>query len=233
MPQAARTLQLAGQWDLALDALPAGDRAAALRAEILVDRHLWRVDPPDEALAAVDALGACPLAALLGGQIRYWRLLGVRSELPDAPVPASEAATIGEDFVRAADDPALAGWAAFWHGVLDENLLDQPERAAAGYAQAAASARRRGDRFLTSYAVRHQGAQHIEAGRRDEGVALLRRSLYLRASLGAVPATAAAQLLLADYLPAGDERTALREAAAATAREIGLTWVRSALDAGD
>src|SRR5215475_3013329 len=205
MPDAARTLQLAGRWDLALDALPAGDGAAAVRAEILVDRHLWRLDPPDEALAAIDALDDTPLAALLRGQVHYWRLLERQFDEPDAPVPEAEAATIGQDFARATDDPALAGWAAFWHGVLDENLLGRPERAADGYAQAAASARRWGDRLLTSYAVRHQGFQHIEAGRSEEGVAMLRRSLYLRASVGAVPASAAAQLLLAEHLPPGDE----------------------------
>src|SRR5215468_4416239 len=108
MPQAARTLQLAGRWDLALDALPAGDGAAALRAEILVDRHLWRLDPPDEALAAIDALDGTPLAALLRGQIRYWRLLIPLFEQPGTPAPVEQAAAISDDFVRAADDPALA-----------------------------------------------------------------------------------------------------------------------------
>ncbi|MBO0868218.1 MAG: hypothetical protein J2P15_06600 [Micromonosporaceae bacterium] len=231
----ARCLQRAGRWDLALTALPAGDGAAAARAQILVDRQFWRLDPPEEALEAVDALDGTPLAALLRGQVRYWRLMVPRFEQPDAPppVPEGEAAAVSEDFARAADDPGLAGWAAFWHGLLDENLHDRPERAADGYAQAAASARRRGDRLLTSYAVRHQGFQHIAAGRREEGIGSLRRSLHLRASLGAVPATAAAQLALADQLPPGDERSALREAVGATAREIGLTWVQRALAAGE
>lgn len=44
---AARQLQRAGRWDLALDLLaaePPDPSATALRAEILVDRHWWRLD---------------------------------------------------------------------------------------------------------------------------------------------------------------------------------------------
>jgi hypothetical protein len=49
---AARQLQRAGRWDLALDLLAAerpDPSATALRAEILVDRHWWRLDRAEEA----------------------------------------------------------------------------------------------------------------------------------------------------------------------------------------
>jgi hypothetical protein len=64
---------------------------------------------------------------------------------------------------------------------------------------------------------------------RSEGEMLLRRSLHLRSALGTRPQVAAAQATLAGELPEGPERTILREAAGASADELGLTWVKGAL----
>jgi hypothetical protein len=61
-------------------------------------------------------------------------------------------------------------------------------------------------------------------------VELLRRSLHLRASVGAVPQVAAAQAALAEALPPGAERSTLLEVALATARELELTWLRKGLE---
>ena len=58
---------------------------------------------------------------------------------------------------------------------------------------------------------------------------LFRRCLHLRATLGVRPLVAAAQLTLADELPDGAERETLREAAAATVEQLGLTALMDAL----
>src|SRR5262245_32675793 len=66
-------LRRARQWRAALGLLP--PEAAALRADILVERHLWRLDDPAGAIAATRALGDTPLATLLLALLEYWRQL--------------------------------------------------------------------------------------------------------------------------------------------------------------
>jgi hypothetical protein len=74
--------------------------------------------------------------------------------------------------------------------------------------------------------VRHQGDQLINRqGDRAAGIALLRRSLQLRAGLGARPQVAAAQLALAGELPPGPEPDELREIGRRTADELGIPWL--------
>src|SRR5688572_10075072 len=67
------TLQRAGRWDAALAATTSPRR----RAEILTDRHVWRLDPTGDALDAIDAIRPTDplLAVLLSSQIEYWRRL--------------------------------------------------------------------------------------------------------------------------------------------------------------
>jgi len=226
-------LQRAGRWESALAATESPRR----RAEILTDRHAWRFDPADEAVAAIDAIRPTEpaLAALLFSQIVYWHHL-LKSDPPDRyggydPV---------EGFAEAAADPALAGWAAFWQGIALENLRDEPMAAAGFYEQARRAALADGDRLLESYAVRHQGAILLD-GDWSTGLRLLRRSMHLRAACGARPHVTAAQRILAQVLgegpPGGDHRSAeartadleearqLNEIADATAIELGLTWL--------
>jgi hypothetical protein len=237
---AARELHRAGHWDLALELLagdgaqgPADAAVAALRAEILVERHWWRLDQAEPAEAAVAALavaGAEPaLAALLRGQLRYTRVL---FGLDPAPDDVAQAEAAFAEASRAPAGPGLDAWATFWLGVLADNLHHDQAAAAAHYARALPPARERGDRLLESYVVRHQGF-HLLAEQPAAGLELLRRSLYLRAALGARPQVAAAQAVLADALPPGDEPAVLREAALHTARELGLTWLLAALQGED
>jgi hypothetical protein len=226
---AAVQLQRAGRWDLALAALPVEPvgRAADLRAEILVDRHLWRLDAVDEAEAAitvVEAGGNLALAGLLRGQLLYWRMLFSLGPAPDGAGRAAGALTLG------AAEPRLQGWATFWLGVLADNILKDRTAAAERYALAARFARTQGDRLLESYTARHQGFHLLTDGDRNAGVELLRRSLQLRASVGAVPQVAAAQAVLGEALPPGAERSTLLELALATARDLQLTWLRRGLD---
>src|SRR5439155_14837447 len=105
-----------------------------------------------------------------------------------------------------------------------QNLRDDPATAAAGYLRALELAP--GDRFLESYVARHRGDQLINwTGDRNAGIALLRRSLYLRAALGARPPTAAAAHTLAGELPPGPEADELAEIARQTARELNIPWL--------
>jgi tetratricopeptide (TPR) repeat protein len=219
---AARALQRAGQWDAALRVIAKDDRPLthALRAEILVDRHLWRVDPADDALASVGVIAEehPALATLLTGQLEYWRRLLKTGNTPlhDDPVEA---------FTEAAVDDALYGWAMFWRGVSTDNLLGERERAASGYLRALTRARIDGDQLLESYCVRHQGFQLLETDH-EQGLALLRRSMNLRAALGARPATAAAQAALGEALGDAPEGAELRALASDTAVELDLTWLK-------
>lgn len=223
----ARHLHRAGQWDEALRLLADAPDVTALRAEILVDRHWWRLDCAAEASEAVAALDeAAPLRALLDGLLRYTRLVFRRDPLPDDADRASAA------FAAAAADPAIEGWARFWRGVLADNIHRDRSTAAHHYEAALRAGRADRDLLLESYVVRHQGA-HLLRTDRERAVALLRRSLHLRAALGARPQVAAAQATLADVLPAGDEADVLREAARHIAGELRLSWLAESLARSD
>jgi hypothetical protein len=215
-----------GPWDEALAIL--SPDATAPRAELLADRFWWRIDGQAEAEQAVAALYGEDglLAAFLDSQLAYTRLLFGRSPRPD------DLARARDGFDSAARDQRLAGWSLFWRGVTAD-LLEKDEAAAAGpFARALAAALRDADPLLESYALRHQGGHAVESGADPEtGLHLLRRSYHLRAALGARPQTAAAAATLAEVLPPeSTERGHLLQAAAATARELNLTWLKSALD---
>jgi hypothetical protein len=208
-------LQYAGHWDAALASAP----TLARRAEILTDRHLWRLDPPENAFAAIDEIDPVDpaLTVLLRSQLIYWHQL-FKLGSPDAygdhdPV---------DGFAQAAKDPRLAGWATFWHAVAVENLRQDPAGAGPCYERARQAAIKTEDRLLESYAIRHQGVQLL-AEDRTGGIHLLRRSLQLRAACGARPQVIAAQMALADVLGGGPEADDLREIASAAAVQLGLT----------
>ncbi|MFF4803394.1 hypothetical protein ACFY1U_34165 [Streptomyces sp. NPDC001351] len=214
----ARMLHRMGRWDEALAMLPTD--AVAERAEILVDRYWWRLDGAAAAEEAVSALqpSHSVLAGFLTAQIRYTRLLFSLDPLPEDLQRARE------DFTTATADPRLTGWATFWLGVLADHIDKDPGAAKTAYRQALGHAQEHGDALLESYAVRHIGAHLLEQDR-EQGIAQLRRSYHLRASLGARPQTAAAALTLAGELPPGAETDQLRETSALTARELELTWL--------
>ncbi|MCW2875748.1 MAG: hypothetical protein JWL99_7068 [Streptomyces oryziradicis] len=218
----ARHLWRAGQWDAALRQLPDDPAGATLRAEMVVDRHLWRLDPPDEAVAAIKAIECDEpeRAALLTAQLEYWRQFLSLGGTPLGGDPVAAFAAL------AGHDP-LAGWAVFWHAVTLDNLRHDAEGAAAGYGRARTLAVAADDLLLESYAVRHLGGQAVQNGDAAPGLALLRRSLHLRAAIGARPHTAAAQAALADALGEVPEAAGLRAIAAGTARELGLTWLKA------
>ena len=222
----ALRLMRCGLWDEALAILPSD--ATTLRAELLTDRFWWRLDGQAEAEQAVAALYEEDglVAAFRDSQLAYTRLLFDRSPRPD------DLARARDGFDSAARDQRLAGWGLFWRGVTAD-VLEKDRAAAEGFfAQALAAALRDADLLLESYALRHQGDHALESDAGQEtGLDLLRRSYHLRAALGARPQTAAAAATLAEALPLeGTERGHLLQTAAATARELNLTWLKSALD---
>ncbi|MET8276200.1 MULTISPECIES: hypothetical protein [unclassified Streptomyces] len=226
---AARSLLMAGDWDTALAVLPrAGvEEAAELRAQILVERHWWRLDDPAQATEAVRALpAALPHAQLLSGQLAYTRLLfGLDPDDGDEALAESA-------FQAAAVHPTTAGWGAFWMGVLRQNIAQDDAAARPLFDEALRISRVGEIPLLESYAVRHLAGLKAEQDRAAAEL-LFRRSLHLRAALGARPQTAAAQVTLAGELPEGDpERELLLEAARSVTEELDLTWLRRGFDDG-
>jgi hypothetical protein len=219
----AGRLQLAGDWDGALSLLPGQDGdTAGQRAGILVDRYWWRLDDPAPAEQAVAGLEDQVRRGYLAAQLAYMRLL-----FRLGPRPGDEQA-IGDGLREAARHDRLRGWATFWQGVVADNVHGDPGTAARRYGEALTLCRAGQDLLLESYVVRHQGG-HLIDGDPLAGEMLLRRSLYLRAALGARPLTAAAQATLAGVLQPGAERDTLLQAARATAAELSLTWLNEQL----
>jgi hypothetical protein len=223
----ARRLQVLGEWDHAAALLAEETNAEALqlKAEILYERFLFRVDGIEAAADAIAALDPeSTQARLLTARLAYTRLYFHLDPLPDD----YETAEAGYSF--AAADPKTRGWAEFHWGALLDNVRDDGAAASAHYAKAMQAAHQDGDLILESIVLRHLAWRVIGAGDRDEGTRMLRRSLHLRAAAGLRPQTAAAQLLLAAELPEDDpERATLVEAAGSAADELGLSWVRTGL----
>ena len=164
----ARVLQRSGYWDHALAVLPT--EATILRAQILTDRFWWRLDDPAEAEAEVAALFPQDrvFARFYDAQLAYTRVLFEVNPRPDDTERARDG------FAAAAGDARLAGWGAFWPGVLADNVDHAPERAVAAYTHALTWARRHEDWMLESYAVRHLGDHALQDGD-SSGLKLLRR----------------------------------------------------------
>lgn len=214
----ARRLQRAGDWDGALRLVPDTLPGAVLRAEILVDRHTWILDPFDEALAAVRAVAddEPDAAAYLTAVLEYWRRNFKTGDTELGPDPVAEFGRL---------EAGTPGWATFWHGVALEHLRKDDEGAQAVYRRALGYALDDADLLLESYVVRHQGF-YLHERDRDAGLALLRRSLDLRAACGARAQVAAAQATLAEALGVGPESVLLGRLVAHSAQELNLTWLK-------
>ncbi|MGI5328762.1 hypothetical protein [Actinomadura nitritigenes] len=224
----ARRLHVLGDWDQAA-ALLAGEEsseALELKAEILYERFLFRVDGIEAAADAIAALDAGSLQArLLAARLAYTRLLFQVDPLPGD----YDAAEAGYRF--AAADPKTHGWGEFHWGALLDNISEDSAAAKAHYAEALQASYQEGDVILEAMVLRHLAWHVIGDGDRDEGLRMLRRSLHLRSAAGMRPQVAAAQLLLASELPVDDpERATLVEAARSVADELRLSWVRTGIE---
>ncbi|WP_328675641.1 hypothetical protein [Streptomyces sp. NBC_00343] len=216
----ARRLQMLGEWDTALAVL-GPDADPELRAEIAVDRWFFRIEGHEEAEEAVAALDpASPTAHLLTARLAYSRLLFGRE-------PRADDRAVAEAGYRAAiegGDEKTRAWAEYHWAVLLDNIDEDPAAALPLYESSLAVATKSGDGYFESYIIRHL-APHKEPAERT---AMLRRSLNLRAALGARPQAIAAQALLAEHLPEGDpERAELLRMVRPGAEELHIGWLLS------
>jgi hypothetical protein len=216
----ARRLQLLGEWNAALATLgPNSD--PELRAEIAVDRWFFQIEGHHEAEKAVAALDpSSPTAHLLTARLAYSRLLFGRDPRADDRAVAEA----GYRIAAQSGDEKQRGWAEFHWGVLLDTIDQDPAGALPHYDAALEIATTSGDSYLESYVIRHL-AQHEDPAER---IAMLRRSLHLRAALGARPQTLAAQAALAHNLPQDDpERATLMQTFRTGAQELRIAWLLS------
>jgi hypothetical protein len=219
----ARTLQLIGEWDSALDVLDAG-RDPELYAEIAMERWFFQIEKHDEAEDAVAELAPdSPTALLLTGRMTYSRLLFDHNPRPDDRAASEAAYRAAVAKAEADGDEAARGWAEFHWAVLLDNIDGDFEAASPHYDRALEVALKLDDRGdLESIVIRHQAQQKESA----EEIRMLRRSLHLRAAMGARPRTLAAQAALAHSLPEDDpERAMLMEIFRAGAEELRIGWL--------
>jgi hypothetical protein len=230
---AARALLRAGQWDLGDDLLKAthDDPWVLLtRAELAVDRDFWIGTS-----SAADAVAAARSAAGGAGPAYAWEveLLATHHAYfstiigPDGTVRIGagqhDPATIAELTARAkrvhetAPPDGRGGWAAFWRGVIADNVAGDPKAAQPCYAEALARAEQHGDDWLAAEALRHQGAHARRGGDHERARRLWERSASRWQRAGRVPGALAQQLALA--MNAADLGQAERAAAIAT--EVG------------
>ena len=139
--------------------------------------------------------------------------------------PRTDDRAVAEAGYRAAvesGDEKQRAWAEYHWAVLLDNIDEDPTSALPLYETALDVATKYGDGYFESYIIRHL-APHKEPAER---ISMLRRSLHLRAALGARPQTIAAQALLADSLPENDpERAELMRTFRPGAEELHIGWL--------
>jgi tetratricopeptide (TPR) repeat protein len=250
---AAAGLSRAARWDDAtrlLDAVRTHDPAdlvalATARATIAVEQDLFQqTDHGPAAMAKLEqALKEAPDPAV-GWDLDFLRLRKdyatelFRRSAVDAEQSGGERAAglaaaerlaeWAERLQATAPSEDRAGHAAFYRGVMADNLLTAPAEAFSNYTDALAIAERCGDEFLESLALRHLGDHAHTAGDLKLTRSQWERSTELRQRTGHLPGVLAQQALLAVLAQAEGER----EAAAALAGEVhrwatqlGLPWL--------
>jgi hypothetical protein len=133
---------------------------------------------------------------------------------------------LGDD----APDGRRAGSAAFYRGLIADNLEGERAAAPAWYERALASATETGDELLASSALRHLGDHAEEAGDLARARELWERSAELRAREGFVPGVLAQQMLLAVLSRAEGDETTARAIAREVVRWAGalqIGWLRN------
>jgi hypothetical protein len=95
-------------------------------------------------------------------------------------------------------DMAGAGWAAFYRGLIADNLIGDRDGAPRWFARALDAAERADDDYLAGEALRHLGDHETESGDLTAARASWERSAELWAGIGNVTGVLAQQLLLAD-----------------------------------
>lgn len=236
---AARALMLAGRWELADRLLASietggqGERAALAlaRAQVAVELRQWRgAGDPEPAIgvaaalidAAADAEAAFDLD-LLRLFRDYWVELEPEAGTPphfgpDGRDPArlDELRDRAQRLVAAAPDGRRAARAAFYAGLVADNLRGEPADAEVLFARALAACRPGADDDFASEALRHLGGSAQAAGDPDLARQRWERSAELAQQAGWLPLALAQQALLAELASdAGDQA-----GAALLAREV-------------
>jgi tetratricopeptide (TPR) repeat protein len=187
----------------------AGDQPRVLLAlaELAVDRDFWHGtreagDALDAARAAADPAIAWEVE-LLATYADYFSTIVGRDGTIRIGAGQHDAATIAGLTDRArrvyetAPPDARGGWAAFWRGVIADNVAGDPEPAQPWYAEALARAEQHGDDALAAEALRHQGGHARRLGDHERARRLWERSTKLRQRAGLVPGTLSQLLALA------------------------------------
>jgi tetratricopeptide (TPR) repeat protein len=249
--EAGIALMRAGRWNAAtnlLQAVTPTTRAerltvAAVLAEVAVDQDFaQRTAHADGALAVLEsALSEAP-DAVAGWDHDFLRLRKdygaalFTGEEPksgsDGRDPAeSEALAKRADQLReSAPDDARSGHAAFYAGLIADNVLEIPEDAFASYTAALELGERSGDDLLASLALRHLGDHAHTAGNLALARTQWERSTELRQKVGHLLGALAQQALLAVLVK--DEGNPTGSVTLATevnrwARQAGLPWLEA------
>jgi tetratricopeptide (TPR) repeat protein len=219
---AATALAWAARWDIAARLLTSAQapglddatvrRLALARAAVSV-HHDFRTDGARWAPAAMTAAESAADPADPAGrrQLEQLRLQydyeimltgsdGTPRFGPQGHDPARLAglAQRAEQLADATADVAGAGWAAFYRGLIADNLIGDRDGAPRWFARALDAAERADDDYLAGEALRHLGDHETESGDLTAARASWERSAELWAGIGNVTGVLAQQLLLAD-----------------------------------
>jgi len=159
---------------------------------------------------------------------------GARAADGRDPARAAVLARRAEALAASASDAADGGWAAFYRGLIDDNLTGDRDGAPRWLAQALDAAEQAGDDYLAGEALRHLGDHDEEAGELAQARARWERSTELWARIGNVTGVLAQQILLAQ-LAIREGRpvagTAIAQEVSRWAGAIGLVLYQKHADA--
>jgi tetratricopeptide (TPR) repeat protein len=240
----ATTLMRSGRWadaDHLLEAVTPADPAeqlalTALRAEVAVDQDFAQAT--NTGVAALElfekALTDTPDEthrwdfAMLTLRKTYGTALRSSDQPAEKVAQGNGLGRQAEALRDSAPDPARAGHAAFYAGVIADNLRTQPAEAFAHYTTALELGERSGDQMVISLALRHLGDHAHTAGDLKLARAQWERSTELRQQIGHLFGALAQQALLAVLLE--DEGNPAGAAVLATeinrwSRQVDLPWL--------
>lgn len=226
---AARALMLAGRWihaaSLLESAAPAdeGERAvlAVADAEVAADQDFWR--RTSRGSSAVNRASVAVADAGGGGAVAFdlefirlkqdyaAELFGSGAGEPSWGPAGRDRGVLDDLAERAAQlahgapDAARRAGAAFYAGLIADNLRGDTATGRACYEEALQAGDEAGDSLIQSYALRHLGFLDATSGAAKQAKRRLEQSLELRQGAGCVPLVLAQQLALAELArDAGD-----------------------------
>lgn len=205
---ASTALMRAGRWTTAAELLQAAQPATpaehlaitAALAEVTVDQDFsQQTDNAGPALAVLaEALAETPDA------LHAWDLAFLQLKKEYAVALFTSDRSAGEAYAvqathlhESAPDESRSGHAAFYAGVIADNLLERPEEAFTAYTKALSLGESSGDDLLISLALRHLGDHAYTAGNLPLARTHWERSTELRQKVGHLLGALAQQTLLA------------------------------------